>query len=198
MESCGLGLAFQRRGVSPVTFAGRHPGYLSREANKRGNAHAGGEVFSGPGNDHKPHLPRWKPDRRQHLAARSDQAAEQGRTVEGPWHDAAEHYPHFIGVASIATPDVSGIPAPLRQSHLSAATGTMSKKTGPRNMSSQEELVGCLRQLTEALASHHARRLSIVRQHDRPLVAGADEARVGPDQDGVDQHDRPGEPKRRA
>jgi hypothetical protein len=38
--------------VSPVTFVGRHPGYLSCEANKRGNAHACREVFSGPGNDH--------------------------------------------------------------------------------------------------------------------------------------------------
>jgi hypothetical protein len=33
-------------------------------------------------------------------------------------------------------------------------------------MSSQEELVDGLRQLTEALASHHARRLSIVRTAD--------------------------------
>jgi hypothetical protein len=54
-------------------------------------------------------------------------------------------------------------------------------------MSSQEELVGCLRQLTEALASHHARRLSIVRERARPPVACADEAPVGPDQDVADQ-----------
>ena len=55
---------------------------------------------------------------------------------------------------------------------------------GSRNMSSQEELVRCLRKLTEALASHDARRLSIVRQHDRPPVACADEAPapVKPDQ----------------
>ena len=63
------------------------------------------------------------------------------------------------------------------------------RKTGLRNMSSQEELAGCLRQLTEALTSHHARRLSIVRHHDRPPIACADEAPipVKPDQDIVDQ-----------
>jgi hypothetical protein len=74
----------------------------------------------------------------------------------------------------------------VSQSHLSAATGRCWKK-GSRNMSSLEELVRCLRKLTEALASHDACRLSIVRQHDRPPVARADEARVGPDRDVVDQ-----------
>ena len=59
-------------------------------------------------------------------------------------------------------------------------------KKSSRNMSSQEELVRCLRKLTEALASHDARRLSIVRQHDRLPVARADEAPVRPDQDVVD------------
>jgi hypothetical protein len=77
------------RGVSPVTFVSRHPGYLSCEANKRGNAHACREVFSGPGNDHQPRLRRRKPDRGQRLAARSDQSADQPagqpREVEGPW-----------------------------------------------------------------------------------------------------------------
>jgi hypothetical protein len=36
------------------------------------------------------------------------------------------------------------------------------------DMNSQEELAGCLRQLTEALALNHARRLSIVRDGDKP------------------------------
>jgi hypothetical protein len=71
------------------------------------------------------------------------------------------------------------------QSHLSAATGAMPEK-GSRNMSSQEELVRCLRKLTEALAAHDARRLSVVRQHDRLPGAPADEAPVRPDQDVVD------------
>jgi hypothetical protein len=52
------------------------------------------------------------------------------------------------------------------------------------DMNSQEELVGCLRQLTEALAKNHpARRLSIVRDGDKPPVACADGH--GRDQDAV-------------
>ena len=42
-------------------------------------------------------------------------------------------------------------------------------------MNSQEELAGCLRQLMEALAPNHARRLSIVRDGDKPRVACAQE-----------------------
>jgi hypothetical protein len=38
-------------------------------------------------------------------------------------------------------------------------------------MNSQEELAGWLRLLTDALASNHARRLSIVRDGDKPRVA---------------------------
>jgi hypothetical protein len=41
-------------------------------------------------------------------------------------------------------------------------------------MSSQEELADGLRRLAEALASHHARRLSIVRDDDKPPVARLD------------------------
>jgi hypothetical protein len=41
-------------------------------------------------------------------------------------------------------------------------------------MNSQEELAGCLRQLTEALAPNHARRLSIVPDGDKPRAAGAE------------------------
>jgi hypothetical protein len=41
-------------------------------------------------------------------------------------------------------------------------------------MSSQEELAGCLRQLMEALAPNHARRLSIVRDGDKPRAACAE------------------------
>jgi hypothetical protein len=40
-------------------------------------------------------------------------------------------------------------------------------------MNSQEELAGCLQQLMEALAPKHGRRLSIVRDGDKPLAAGA-------------------------
>jgi hypothetical protein len=53
------------------------------------------------------------------------------------------------------------------------------EKRGSRNMSSQEELVDGLRQLTEALALHRARRLSIVRDDNKPLVARAPEALSG-------------------
>ena len=42
------------------------------------------------------------------------------------------------------------------------------------DMNSQEELVGCLRQLTEALATNHTRRLSIVRDGDKPPAGCAD------------------------
>ena len=48
------------------------------------------------------------------------------------------------------------------------------RKAGSLTMNSQEELAGCLRQLMEALASNHARRLSIVRDGDKPLAACAD------------------------
>lgn len=41
-------------------------------------------------------------------------------------------------------------------------------------MNSQEELAGCLRQLMEALAQKHVRRLSIVRDGDKPRAAGAE------------------------
>ena len=41
-------------------------------------------------------------------------------------------------------------------------------------MNSREELAGCLRQLMEALAPNHARRLSIVRDGDKPQAACAD------------------------
>jgi hypothetical protein len=52
------------------------------------------------------------------------------------------------------------------------------------DMNSQEELAGCLRQLMEALAkNHHARRLSIVRDGDKPQDACADGH--GRDQDAV-------------
>ena len=51
------------------------------------------------------------------------------------------------------------------------------------DMNSQEELVGCLRQLTEALATNHARRLSIVRDGDKPPTACVDGH--GRDQDAV-------------
>ena len=51
------------------------------------------------------------------------------------------------------------------------------------DMNSQEELAGCLRQLTEALALNHARRLSIVRDGDKPPAACADGH--GRDQDAV-------------
>ena len=51
------------------------------------------------------------------------------------------------------------------------------------DMNSQEELAGCLRQLTEALALNHARRLSIVRDGDKPPAAGPDGH--GRDQDAV-------------
>jgi hypothetical protein len=118
----------RRRSVSPVTFVGRHPGYLSCEANKRGNAHASGEVFSGPGNDHQPPLPRRKLDRRQHLAARSDQTAEQERVVEGPPHDAAGQLPspHRSGEYCDARHEGQSS-ALVSQSHLSAATGDVQK-----------------------------------------------------------------------
>ena len=43
-------------------------------------------------------------------------------------------------------------------------------------MNSQEELAGCLRQLMEALAPNHARRLSIVQDGVKPRVASAEEA----------------------
>jgi hypothetical protein len=42
------------------------------------------------------------------------------------------------------------------------------------DMNSQEELAGCLRQLTEALALNRARRLSIVRDGDKPPAACTD------------------------
>jgi hypothetical protein len=42
------------------------------------------------------------------------------------------------------------------------------------DMNSQEELAACLRQLTEALAPNKARRLSIVRDGDKPPGACAD------------------------
>ena len=51
------------------------------------------------------------------------------------------------------------------------------------DMNSQEELAGCLRQLTEALASNNARRISIVRDGDKPPAARADGH--GRDQDAV-------------
>jgi hypothetical protein len=41
-------------------------------------------------------------------------------------------------------------------------------------MSSQEELADGLRRLAEALASRHARRLSIVQDDDKPPVARLD------------------------
>ena len=41
-------------------------------------------------------------------------------------------------------------------------------------MNSQEELAGCLQQLMEALAPKHGRRLSIVRDGDKPRAAGAE------------------------
>ena len=41
-------------------------------------------------------------------------------------------------------------------------------------MNSQEELAGCLRQLMEALEPNHVRRLSIVRDGDKPRAAGAE------------------------
>jgi hypothetical protein len=40
-------------------------------------------------------------------------------------------------------------------------------------MNSQEELAGCLRQLMEALGPNHARRLSIVRDGDKPRIGCA-------------------------
>lgn len=49
-----------------------------------------------------------------------------------------------------------------------------SRKAGALTMNSQEELAGCLRQLMEALAPNHARRLSIVRDGDKPRAAGAE------------------------
>jgi len=52
-------------------------------------------------------------------------------------------------------------------------------------MNSQEELARCLWQLTEALGSNRARRLSIVRDGDKPRVACAKDGHVGHDQDGV-------------
>ena len=51
------------------------------------------------------------------------------------------------------------------------------------DMNSQEELAGCLRQLMEALAKNHLRRLSIVRDGDKPPAACADGH--GRDQDAV-------------
>jgi hypothetical protein len=42
------------------------------------------------------------------------------------------------------------------------------------DMNSQEELAACLRQLTEALAPNSARRLSIVRDGDKPPAACLD------------------------
>jgi len=51
------------------------------------------------------------------------------------------------------------------------------------DMNSQEELAGCLQQLMEALAPNHARRLSIVRDGDKPPAACADGH--GRDQDAV-------------
>ena len=51
------------------------------------------------------------------------------------------------------------------------------------DMNSQEELAGCLRQLTEALAPNNARRLSIVRNGDKPPATCADGH--GRDQDAV-------------
>jgi hypothetical protein len=52
------------------------------------------------------------------------------------------------------------------------------------DMNSQEELAACLGQLTEALAkTHHARRLSIVRDGDKPQAACTDGH--GRDQDAV-------------
>ncbi len=51
------------------------------------------------------------------------------------------------------------------------------------DMNSQEELAACLRQLTEALASNNARRLSIVRDGDKPPAVCADGH--GRDQDAV-------------
>jgi hypothetical protein len=60
--------------VSLVTFV-EPPSWqsISAQPNKRGNAHACGEVLSAPGNAYKPYLPRRKPDRRKHIAARSNQ-----------------------------------------------------------------------------------------------------------------------------
>ena len=40
-------------------------------------------------------------------------------------------------------------------------------------MNSQEELAGCLRQLMEALGPNHARRLSVVRDGDKPRIGCA-------------------------
>jgi len=51
------------------------------------------------------------------------------------------------------------------------------------DMNSQEELAACLRQLTEALASNKSRRLSIVRDGDKPPAVCADGH--GRDQDAV-------------
>jgi hypothetical protein len=48
-------------------------------------------------------------------------------------------------------------------------------------MNSQEELVGCLRHLTDAFASNHTLRLSIVRAGDQPRIPCAEERHVGHD-----------------
>jgi len=57
------------------------------------------------------------------------------------------------------------------------------RTAGSLAMNSQEELAGCLQQLIEALAPNHGRRLSIVRDGDKPLAADA--KGHGPDQDVV-------------
>jgi len=64
-----------------IEFKARVPQQNQRGNRQRGYAHACGEVFSGSGNSHKPHLPRRKPEGGKHLAARSDQTAEREREV---------------------------------------------------------------------------------------------------------------------
>ena len=64
-----------------IEFKAGEPQQNQRGNCQRGHAHARGEVFSGSGNGHKPHLPRRKPEGGQHLAACSDQTAEREREV---------------------------------------------------------------------------------------------------------------------
>ena len=64
-----------------IEFKAREPQQNQRGNRQRGYAHACGEVFSGSGNGHKPHLPRREPEGGKHLAARSDQTAEREREV---------------------------------------------------------------------------------------------------------------------
>ena len=52
-------------------------------------------------------------------------------------------------------------------------------------MNSQEELVRCLQQLTQALGPNRARRLAIVRDGDKPRIAGTKISHAGHDPDVV-------------